>query len=80
MLLVDLQNDTLNAAAAAISGLPNGESFTMSQFDYSNSVVLNRMFYHLTKTNFLGLSVRESLFQACPCSIVLKPQSFIFAG
>ena len=54
----DLSEDsTLNREAAKMSGLPEGENFTMDKFSYNNSVVVSQMFRHLENTFFSGISV-----------------------
>ena len=47
----------LNREAAELSGLPEGETFTMANFTYANSAVVSRMFTHLQNTSFPGISV-----------------------
>ena len=54
--------------AAKLSGLPDGENFTMANFTYANSAVVSRMFAHLHNTSFPGISV--SIF--CMCKMMLK--------
>ena len=51
------ENQTLNMAAAQEAGLPPGENFTLANFSYVNSVVVERMFHHLKNPGFLGISV-----------------------
>ena len=53
------KNETLNREAARQSGLSDGETFTMANFTYNNSVVVSRMFKHIENTTFAGLSVSE---------------------
>ena len=58
LLYLDLgESSMLNAAAAGLADLPPGQSFTLDQFHYPNSVVAGRMFHHLTNSDFLGISV-----------------------
>ena len=58
VLYIDLsENSTLNMEAAKLSGLPDGENFTMADFTYANSAVVSRMFAHLHNTSFPGISV-----------------------
>lgn len=52
-----MDNSTLNREAAELSGLPDGETFTMANFTYANSAVVSRMFEHLQNTSFPGISV-----------------------
>ena len=52
-------NETLNREAAELSGLPEGDNFTMANFSYANSVVLSQMLHHLENTMFLGISVSK---------------------
>jgi len=51
------ENQTLNMAAAQEAGLPLGENFTLANFSYVNSVVVERMFHHLRNPGFLGITV-----------------------
>ena len=51
---------TLNMVAAQEAGLPPGEDFTLANFSYANSVVVERMFHHLKNPGFLGISVGSS--------------------
>ena len=56
--LAELHDDQLlNMEAAHVAGLPDGEPFTLGNFSYSNSVVVQRMFQHLNSSDFLGISV-----------------------
>ena len=43
------------------AGLEEGERFTLANFSYSNSVILHRMFHHISSTNFISITVRVSL-------------------
>ena len=43
--------------AAQKAGLSSGESFSIDNFTYINSVVVARMFEHLQNANFLGITV-----------------------
>ena len=43
--------------ASRIAGLPSGERFLIDNFTYINSVIVARMFQHLQKTDFLGITV-----------------------
>ena len=47
----------MNREAAELSGLLEGEIFTMDNFTYNNSVVVSQMFKHLNNTFFPGISV-----------------------
>lgn len=51
------ENQALNAEAAQVSDLLDGEQFTLDNLTYSNSVIVNRVFQHLDRTDFLGISV-----------------------
>ena len=53
------ENETLNREAARLSGLSDGETFTMANFTYANSVVVSQMFEHMENTMFRGISVSE---------------------
>ena len=44
-----------------LSGLPEGESFTIANFTYANSAVLSQVFRHLQNTSFAGISVSRHL-------------------
>jgi gamma-aminobutyric acid type B receptor len=57
------ENISLSAAASQLTG-GSGQAFTLDQFDYPNSVVVERMFDHLTNTNFLGISGNPVRFDA----------------
>ena len=55
----DLRDDyVLNMEAAKQAGLSDGETFTLANFSYSNSIIVERMFHHLNNTDFLGITVR----------------------
>ena len=56
------ENETLNREAARLSGLSDGETFTMANFTYANSAVVSRMFEHMESTMFPGLSVSVSIY------------------
>ena len=43
--------------AAQKAGLSDGETFTLADFSYANSVVAERMFHYLDNTDFLGITV-----------------------
>ena len=51
------ENSTLNREAAELSGLPEGENFTIANFTYANSAVVSQVFRHLQHTSFAGISV-----------------------
>ena len=56
----------LNREAAKLSGLPEGETFTMANFTYANSAVVSRMFTHLQNTAFPGISVSSYFVMSYP--------------
>lgn len=57
---VELETDPLfNKEAAQLSGLSDGEVFTLDNFTYSNSAILKRMYYHINNTDFLGITVSK---------------------
>ena len=60
LFLTELGEDnSLNMAAKELSDLSSGETFTLDQFQYPNSVVADRMFEHLSTSNFLGITVSD---------------------
>lgn len=60
MVSIDLaEDDKFNRAAANLSNIPDGETFTMANFTYENNVVLSRMFKHLHDTFFPGITVSK---------------------
>ena len=52
-----VNNQTLNEEAARQASLPDGETFTLANFSYTNSAIVGRMLYHLINTDFLGITV-----------------------
>lgn len=57
---VELETDSIfNKEAAQQSGLSDGEVFTLENFTYSNSAILERMYYHINNTDFLGITVSK---------------------
>ena len=54
-----LKNQTFSQEAARQAGLAEGENFTLANFSYSNSVILQRMFHHISSTDFLGITVTQ---------------------
>jgi len=53
-----VQNSTLNSAAAAEANI--GGIFGLEDFTYNNTSVLKVLSGHINKTDFLGLSVRQT--------------------
>ena len=53
------ENETLNREAARLSGLSDGETFTMANFTYANSAVVPRIYEHMENTMFQGIAVSE---------------------
>ena len=53
-------NDTLNAEAKAKSSIANETErrFRMEDFDYKNTVIVERMMYNWQRTSFIGVTVR----------------------
>ena len=51
-------NQTLNMEAGREAGLSEGETFTLANFSYSNSVIVQRMFHYLSTNDFIGITVR----------------------
>ena len=39
------------------AGLSEGERFTLANFSYSNIVIVQKMFHHLSSTDFIGITV-----------------------
>ena len=55
----DIETDAvLNKEAGREAGLSEGERFTLANFSYSNSVIVQRMFHHLSSTDFIEITVR----------------------
>ena len=50
-------NETLNMEAGREARLSEGDTFTLANFSYSNSVIVQRMFHHLSSTDFIGITV-----------------------
>ena len=46
-----------NQAAAAAANLPLGSTFFIENFTYANSVVMARLFEHLSNVTFSGVTV-----------------------
>ena len=46
-----------NQAAAAAANFPPGATFFIENFTYANSVVMERMFEHLSNMSFTGITV-----------------------
>ena len=62
----ELRNDSkLNMEAAREAGLPEGEEFTLANFSYSNSVIVQRVFHYLNNTNFQGITVSFKITFHC---------------
>ena len=62
----ELRNDSkLNMEAAREAGLPEGEEFTLANFSYSNSVIVQRVFHYLNNTNFKGITVSFKITFHC---------------
>ena len=61
LIHIDLNdsNQTLNREAGKQAGLEEGENFTLANFSYSNSAILQRMFHHISSTDFLGITVNK---------------------
>ena len=60
MFLLDLiRNQTLNREAGREAGLSEGETFTLANFTYSNFAILQRMFHHISSTDFHGINVMQ---------------------
>ena len=56
--LTDLKTDSaLNREAGKQAGLEEEDRFTLANFSYSNTAILQRMAYHLNQTDFLGITV-----------------------
>ena len=51
-------NETLNMEAGREAGLSEGETFTLANFSYSNSVIVQRMFHYLSTNDFIRITVR----------------------
>ena len=57
----DLRGDPVfNRQAAAASLLPPNSTFFMENFTYGNSVILERMYQHLSNVTFTGITVRDN--------------------
>ena len=56
-------NSQLNENATQQTNLQKGESFSIEDFLYNNSVIVDEMFRHLQSSHFLGLSV--SIIMCC---------------
>jgi len=54
-----VQNSTLNSAAAAEANI--GGIFGLEDFTYNNTSVLKVLSGHINKTDFIGLSVRQTI-------------------
>ena len=58
----DIETDTaLNMEAGRQAGLSEGERFTLANFSYSNSLIVQRMFHHLSSTDFIAITVRIAI-------------------
>ena len=67
----DIETDTaLNMEAGRQAGLSEGEKFTLANFSYSNSVIVQRMFHHLSSTDFIGITV--SIFLLTLSSLIIQ--------
>lgn len=51
------EQQVFNQAAAAAGNLPPGSTFFMENFTYANSVVMARLFEHLSTASFSGVTV-----------------------
>ena len=60
----------LNRAAAELSGLPEGENFTLANFTYANSAVLSEVLKHLQDTSFAGITVSCIPLLACKLTVL----------
>ena len=58
---LDLEtNDTLNDEAKAKSSIANAtRRFRMEDFDYKNTVIVERMMHNWQTTSFIGVTVRS---------------------
>ena len=76
-----IDNDIFNSEAAELSGLPEGEDFTMANFTYENSAVVSRMFMHLQNTSFPGITVSNKIMLAFDtCKIGVSTKLYLFSG
>ena len=59
------ENLPLNSRAAAEAGI-DGE-FKLEDFTYTTSTILETLSGHLSRTNFSGITVRQSFFESNTC-------------
>ena len=64
----DLRDETaFNRKAAAAAKLPPNATFFIENFTYSNSVILERMYKHMSNISFVGItvSIQELYLSTC---------------